>query len=59
MQRNQSRLQELHSDFKEVSKLNDEPYVNVRKIKGPVKKPTRGSALPAGVDMPAGEEEDV
>ena len=39
MQRNQNRLQELHSDFKEVSKLTDEPYVNVRKVKGPIKKP--------------------
>ena len=44
-------MQELHSDFKEVSKLNDEPYVNVRKIRGPIKKPVRGSATPAGVDM--------
>ena len=59
MQRNQSRLQELHSDFKEVSKLNDEPYVNVRKIRGPIKKPARGSAMPAGVDVQAGEEDDV
>ena len=38
MQRNQARLQELHSDFKEVSKLTDEPYVNVRKVKGPARR---------------------
>lgn len=36
MQRNQARLTELHSDFKQVSKLADEPYVNVRKVKQPV-----------------------
>ena len=35
MQRNQSRLTELHTDFKQVSKLVDEPYVNVRKVKQP------------------------
>ena len=35
MQRNQARLTELHSDFKQVSKLVDEPYVNVRKVKQP------------------------
>lgn len=39
MERNQSRLNELHSDFKEVSKLTDEPYVNVRKVRGPIKRP--------------------
>ena len=35
MQRNQARLTELHTDFKQVSKLVDEPYVNVRKVKQP------------------------
>ena len=35
MQRNQTRLNELHTDFKQVSKLVDEPYVNVRKMKQP------------------------
>jgi len=35
LQRNQKRLAELHSEFKVVSKLTDEPYVNVRKIKQP------------------------
>ena len=33
MQRNQKRLAELHSELKVVSKLTEEPYVNVRKIK--------------------------
>ena len=33
MQRNQARLTELHTDFKQVSKLVEEPYVNVRKVK--------------------------
>ena len=47
MQRNQNRLQELHSDFKEVSKMNDEPYVNVRKVKGPIKKPQANAAAAA------------
>ena len=35
MQRNQARLTELHTDFKQVSKLVEEPYVNVRKLKQP------------------------
>ena len=35
MQRNQARLTELHTDFKQVSKLVEEPYVNVRKVKQP------------------------
>ena len=35
MQRNQARLTELRGDFKQVSKLVDEPYVNVRKMKQP------------------------
>ena len=35
MQRNQARLNELHSDFKQVSKMADEPYANVRKVKQP------------------------
>jgi len=33
MKRNQERLAELRGDFKQVSKLVDEPYVNVRKVK--------------------------
>ena len=35
MQRNQARLAEMHQDLKQVSKLADEPYVNVRKVKHP------------------------
>ena len=35
MQRNQTRLAEMHQDLKQVSKLADEPYVNVRKVKQP------------------------
>jgi len=35
MQRNQARLIELNRDFKQVSKVMDEPYVNVRKMKQP------------------------
>ena len=35
--KNQMRLNELQSDFKEVSKIAGEPVVNVRKIKGMVK----------------------
>ena len=30
---NQRRLQQLHSEFKVVSKMAEEPYINVRKIK--------------------------
>ena len=35
MQRNQKRLAGLRSELKEVSKLTEEPYVNVRKVKQP------------------------
>ena len=35
MQRNQARLTEMHQDLKQVSKLTDETYVNVRKVKQP------------------------
>ena len=35
MQRNQKRLSELRTEVKIVSKLTEEPYVNVRKIKQP------------------------
>ena len=55
MQRNQARLTELHTDFKQVSKLVEEPYVNVRKVKQPSiiarkKQALRGGALDENMD---------
>ena len=30
---NQKRIHELHQDLKQVSKITDEPYINVRKVR--------------------------
>jgi hypothetical protein len=35
---NQKRLSQLHNDFKQISKIAEEPYINVRKLKS---RPTR------------------
>mmetsp|Transcript_23091 Transcript_23091/g.30740 ORF Transcript_23091/g.30740 Transcript_23091/m.30740 type:complete len:105 (+) Transcript_23091:2024-2338(+) len=45
MQRNQKRLAELHSELKVVSKLTEEPYANVRKVKQPAVMARRRDAL--------------
>lgn len=36
---NQKRLNQLHTEFKTVSKLAEQPYINVRKLKTTSSKP--------------------
>ena len=37
MAKNQKQLEQLHSEFKQVSKMADEPVISIRKIKQPLK----------------------
>ena len=54
LSQNQKSLAQMHSEFKEVSKIMEEPFVNIRKVKK-VKKLNK----PAGSAVVADQEEEA